>query len=99
VPVLGFSTTDYLSQGAAALFCVSVAESADNTITVQIRSDQITIEYNNHDAGDGQNGIDARGNPQVLLLSCYKKTCHNTIVASSVKVPAKVSSAKCDCHQ
>jgi hypothetical protein len=80
VPVFGFSTTDYLSRGA--LFCTSVSKPADNRTT----DCQITIEYNVDPVGggDARTGLDLVGNPQVLVLSSFKKTCHITIVSGSV---------------
>jgi hypothetical protein len=82
--VFGYTTVDYLSRGA--LYCVNVSKPSDNRTT----DCQITVEYNNDGNGitiggaDGRTGIDATGNPQVLLLSCFKKTAKIVMVNGSV---------------
>jgi hypothetical protein len=78
-PAWGYTTTDYLGRGA--LFCTSVSKPSDNRTT----DCQITIEYNNDPSGQaGRTGLDQLSNPQVLLMSSYKKTCKIMIVGGSI---------------
>jgi hypothetical protein len=79
--VFGYSTVDYLSRGA--LFCCSVSKPSDNRTT----DCQITVEYNADTCGitaDARTGLDPNGNPQVLLMSSYMKTCKIQLQSGSV---------------
>ena len=79
--VFGYSTVDYLSRGA--LFCCSVSKPSDNRTT----DCQITVEYNADVcgiAGDARTGLDSNGNPQVLLMSSYMKTCKIQLQSGSI---------------
>jgi hypothetical protein len=75
--VVGYTTVDYLSRGA--LYCVNVSKPSDNRTT----DCQITIEYNNDGVAlgnDVRTGLDISANPQILLLSSFKKTAKETAV-------------------
>jgi hypothetical protein len=80
VPFYGFTTTDYLSRGA--LFCVNVSKPSDNRTT----DCQITIQYKQDPfLVNGAVGLDlVNGNPQILLLSSFKKTAKIVMVNGSV---------------
>ena len=72
-PNLGFNTCDFLSRGL--ITCVSVAKDSaqkntDLVVTFQYNNSKATFDHNNNE------GLDARGNPQLLVMSIYKKTAH-----------------------
>jgi hypothetical protein len=74
-PTLGFSTCDLLSRGLIS--CISVAKdsSAKNTdLTVNIQYNSTASSPNN--AGTG---LCQAGNPNLLVMSVYKKTAHIVI--------------------
>ena len=74
-PTLGFSTCDFLSRGLIS--CISVAKdsSAKNTDLT------VNIQYNSTPSSplNAGNGLCQAGNPNLLVMSVYKKTAHIVI--------------------
>jgi hypothetical protein len=74
VPVYGLSQCDYLSRGA--LYCISVAKPQENHTTQA----QVYMNFNGElSATNGYSGLAGSGNPQLLLMSCFKKTAQVSI--------------------
>jgi hypothetical protein len=87
IPAFGFSNADFISRGA--MYCVSVAKPQESKITQLTLVIQYRADNNSISAGN-QNGLQASGNPQILLMSAYKKTVKVTI-ANSVCIGVEVA--------
>ncbi len=88
IPVFGFNNADFISRGA--MYCVSVAKPQESKITQCTLVIQYNADTNCVGNGLGSNGLAATGNPQILLMSSYKKTVKVTI-ANSVCVGVEVA--------